>query len=109
MFSHTLLLAEGRVIYAGATSAMLGHFRENGRDCPGGVNPADHALHVLKTEGRASLHALADQAAAADDDRERHLTLRELKVRKSVCHGVIDTPTSFLPLYTTGLVAVPCL
>jgi len=86
VFSHTLLLAEGRVIYTGATLAMLGHFREHGQHCPDGVNPADYALRVALYGNstmplfQSSLTNMDKESSSGDHERKNWRPVRPVQV-----------------------------
>ncbi|CAG0895867.1 unnamed protein product [Darwinula stevensoni] len=51
LFDRIMLLADGRVAFAGHATEALRFFESQGYRCPSSFNPADFYLHVLSTGG----------------------------------------------------------
>ena len=49
-FTHTMLLAKGRLVYMGPTIEAVPHFGELGHPLPQDTNPAEHLLDVINPE-----------------------------------------------------------
>jgi len=69
LFDDITLLSEGRVIFTGPVSDMVGYFASQGYPCPNNINPAEFYVDLVSID--------LSSPEAEEQSRERILTLAE--------------------------------
>lgn len=81
-FDKLLLLAEGRIAFAGSDSAALNFFESLGYHCPVTYNPTDYFIKVLaltpgsETASRLAIKSICDQFAVSDVAKELDMEIQ---------------------------------
>ncbi|KAL1398876.1 hypothetical protein pipiens_008614 [Culex pipiens pipiens] len=81
MFDQVMLLADGRVAYAGKPNDALGFFEQHGYSCPSNYNPAEFLIGVLATApgyekaSQRSAHRLCDLFAVSEAAGQRDVLI----------------------------------
>ncbi|XP_048479461.1 protein scarlet [Plutella xylostella] len=76
LFDSLMLLAEGRVAYAGSAAGALGFFKSLGYHCPLMYNPTDYFIKVLamtpgsESASRHAVKSICDRFAVSDAAKE---------------------------------------
>ncbi|XP_035783615.1 protein scarlet-like [Anopheles albimanus] len=81
MFDQVMLLAEGRVAFAGKPNEALHFFAQHGYDCPANYNPAEFLISTLATSpgleraSQRSTHRLCDLYAVSEAAGQRDVLI----------------------------------
>eukprot|EP00300_Choanocystis_sp_HF-7_P043360 c9939_g1_i2.p1 GENE.c9939_g1_i2~~c9939_g1_i2.p1 ORF type:complete len:270 (+),score=59.57 c9939_g1_i2:139-948(+) len=65
-FTHTLILANGRLMYRGEVAKLGQYFGDQGFPCPSMHNPADHVMYLVQTQELPVLERLAEACEAVE-------------------------------------------
>ncbi|KAI5634673.1 ABC-2 type transporter domain-containing protein [Phthorimaea operculella] len=109
LFDRLVLLAEGRVAFAGNASAALNFFESLGYHCPITYNPTDYFIKVLamtpgsESASRQAIKSICDRFAVSDAAKELdmeihlefHLMDHEDRDSKIDCEDTFKSPWCF--------------
>ncbi|XP_053681608.1 protein scarlet [Sabethes cyaneus] len=98
MFDQVMLLADGRVAYAGKPNDALAFFEQHGYGCPSNYNPAEFLIGVLATApgyekaSQRSAQRLCDLFAVSEAAGQRDVLINlEMHIAESADFKVKDT------------------
>ncbi|XP_058444348.1 protein scarlet [Malaya genurostris] len=102
MFDQVMLLADGRVAYAGKPNDALVFFEQQGYSCPSNYNPAEFLIGVLATApgyekaSQRSAHRMCDLFAVSEAAGQRDVLINlEMHIAESANFNVKDAKNLF--------------